>query len=75
MRKNISISDEVYRRLKREKGDRSFGELIADRLDAGSRLADVSGQGILDRASAEAAARDIEELSQGTISRLVDRDP
>ena len=35
MSKNVSISDDVYRRLKREKGDRSFSELIADTLDEG----------------------------------------
>lgn len=70
--KNIAISDEVYRRLKREKGDRSFSEVIAERLDAGSRLADVTGQAILDEASVAAARRDLEQLSDGTLSRLED---
>lgn len=44
MSKNISISDDVYRRLKREKGDRSFSEVIADTLDECGALADVTGQ-------------------------------
>lgn len=74
MSKNISISEEVYRRLKREKGDRSFSEIIADRLEAGSRLADVTGQGVLDETAVEAANRDIEELSEGTLERLLDED-
>lgn len=70
MSKNIAISDDVYRRLKREKGDRSFSELIAERLDTSARLADVTGQDILDTASMAAARRDIEELSDGTLARM-----
>ena len=50
--KRIEVSDEVYRRLKREKGARSFSELIADALDSDGRLADVTGQRILDSESA-----------------------
>ena len=46
MSKNIAISDDVYRRPKREKGDRSFSELIEERLDRGGRLADVTGQNL-----------------------------
>lgn len=38
----------MYRRLKREKGDRSFSEVIEETLDAGGEIADVTGQGILD---------------------------
>jgi predicted CopG family antitoxin len=74
MSKNISISEEVYRRLKREKGDRSFSEIIAERLEAGSRLADVTGEKVLEGEAAEAASRDIEELGQRTLARLVDED-
>lgn len=48
MSKNIAISDEVYERLKREKGDRSFSEVIAENLDTGGKIADVSGQQVLD---------------------------
>ena len=44
MSKNIAISEDVYRRLKREKGDRSFSELIADTLDDGGQLPDITGQ-------------------------------
>lgn len=35
MSENIPISDEVYRKLKREKGDRSFSEVIQERLNDG----------------------------------------
>lgn len=72
MSKNISISDEVYRKLKREKGDRSFSEVIDDRLDESARIADVAGQGILDTESIESVSEDIEELSEGTLNRLED---
>lgn len=72
MSKNIAVSDDVYRRLKREKGDRSFSEVIADHLDAGSRLEDVMGRGVLDPEAIESARRDIEDLSHGTLARLDD---
>lgn len=70
MSKNIAISDEVYRRLKREKGDRSFSEVIAAHLESGGTLADVSGQGIFDEETADAVKKDIQSLSEGTIDRL-----
>lgn len=75
MSKDITLSDEVYRKLKREKGDRSFSEFIAERLRATNRLADVTGQGILDEDAVEAAKEDIERLSEGTLTRLDDEAP
>lgn len=72
MSKNISISDEVYERLKREKGDRSFSDLIADTLETRTRLAEVHGAGILDAETHEAVKADIEALSRETTRRLDD---
>ncbi|MFB6141789.1 MAG: antitoxin VapB family protein [Halorientalis sp.] len=48
MSKTISVSDEVYERLERERGDRSFNEVIADRFQSGGTLAEVTGEGVLD---------------------------
>ena len=75
MSKNIAISDEVYRRLKREKGDRSFSEVISERLDEGGKIADVTGQRILDREAAEKATAIISQMSEGTMDRLDDETP
>lgn len=72
MSKNIAVSDEVYRRLRREKGDRSFSELIADTLDDGGRLADVTGQQIIDPDTSHEVDAEIERLSDGTVDRLTD---
>lgn len=72
MSKNIAISEAVYRKLKREKGDRSFSEVIEDRLNAGGRLADVTGQRILRDDIYEAVREDITTLSVGTVERLDD---
>jgi predicted CopG family antitoxin len=72
MSKNISISDEVYRKLKREKGDRSFSELLEDRLEASGKLADVTGQRIFDDDACETVKTDVRELSEGTFDRLED---
>lgn len=72
MSKNISISDEVYRKLKQEKGDRSFSEVIEDRIESGGTLADVAGQGIFDADTYERVKDDIGELSEGTVERVED---
>lgn len=70
MSKNISISDEVYEQLKREKGDRSFSEVIAAKLQSGGRLMDVTGNRIFDAETVEEIDREINRLSEGTIDRL-----
>lgn len=72
MSKNISIADDVYERLKREKGDRSFSELIEDTLDERTRLADVHGEDTLDPEAVATAREEIDRLSDGTLSRLDD---
>ena len=74
MSKNIAISDDVYRRLKREKGDRSFSEVIADKLDGGGEISDVTGQGIFDAETPAKVADEIERLSDGTVDRVTDED-
>ncbi|WP_050031985.1 antitoxin VapB family protein [Halorubrum halophilum] len=73
MSRNISISDDVYRRLKREKGDRSFSDLIADTLDEGGKLADVTGQQVLDPETDSEVDAEIKRLSDGTLKRLTER--
>lgn len=72
MSKNISISDDVYRRLKREKGDRSFSELIAEKLDDGGTIAEVTGQDIFGPETEDRVADEITRLSRGTMERLDD---
>lgn len=70
--RNIAISDDVYRELKREKGDRSFSEVIRETLDDGRQLADVTGEGVLDRETYDEVKDDVEQLSRGTLSRIDD---
>lgn len=72
MSKNISISDDVYRELKREKGDRSFSEVIRDHLEERRQLADVTGAGVLDRETYDAVKEDIGQLSRGTLEDIDD---
>jgi predicted CopG family antitoxin len=60
MGKNISISDDVYRRLKRQKGDRSFSEVIEAKLDEGGRLMDVTGNRVLDPEAVDTATEEID---------------
>ena len=72
MSKNISISDEVYRKLKREKGNRSFSDLINARLEGSGKLADVTGDQVLDPETYERLKTDIRSLSDGTVERLDD---
>ena len=70
MSKNIAISDDVYRRLRREKGDRSFSEVIADHLESGGKLSDVTGQCIFEPGILEEVKDDVETLSDGTLDGL-----
>lgn len=70
MSKNIAISDEVYEKLKREKADRSFSEVIEEKLETGSRIADVTGAGIFNSETYKEVTDDVTQLSQGTVSRL-----
>jgi predicted CopG family antitoxin len=75
MSKNITISDEVYRRLKREKGDRNFSEVIAAKLDSGGQLADVTGQQVLDPETYDEVTDEVGRLSDGTLERVEDETP
>jgi len=72
MSRNIAVSDDVYRALKREKGDRSFSEVIADHLESGGKLDDVVGAGVLDREVQEDVREEVERMSEGTLSRVDD---
>lgn len=72
MSKNIAISDDVYEKLKREKGDRSFSELLEDRLEASGKLADVAGQDIFDEDAYDDIKADVRKMSDGTLERLED---
>jgi predicted CopG family antitoxin len=65
MTERITVSDEVYRRLQREKGDRSISDLIETRLDAGGELADVTGQEIFAPGTFEDVKDDVSSLSDG----------
>lgn len=67
MSKNIAIADDVYRELKREKGDRSFSDVIRDHLENRRKLADVTGAQILDQETYEDVKDDIGRLSRGTL--------
>ncbi|MEF8781139.1 MAG: antitoxin VapB family protein [Haloferacaceae archaeon] len=72
MSKNIAIADDVYRELEREKGDRSFSDVIREYLEERRRLADVTGAGVLDPETHDEVKEDIEALSRGTLSNLDD---
>jgi hypothetical protein len=64
--KRIEVSDEAYRRLKRESDDQSFSEAIADALDSDGRLEDVIGQQVLDPESGVTFEADTERPSDGS---------
>lgn len=69
MSKHIAISDGVYRRLKQEKSDKSFSEVIAAHLDTGGSLADVAGQNIFAARTYDAVKREVRSLSDTTADR------
>ncbi|MDZ7689095.1 MAG: antitoxin VapB family protein [Halobacteriales archaeon] len=67
MNKNISVSDEVYELLKRE---RSFSEVIEEKVEDSGRIEDVVGAGVLDEETYREVKEDVRELSQRTGERL-----
>ena len=70
MSKDIAISDDVYQRLVRMKGDRSFSEVIEAHLETGRDLADVAGEGIFVPDTHEDVKANTRTLSDGTAERL-----
>lgn len=74
MSRNISISDDVYHLLKREKGERSFSEVIEETFEERGNLSDVAGEKVLDRGTHSEVKEEIRKGSKGTIERLEDED-
>ncbi|MFB6208919.1 MAG: antitoxin VapB family protein [Candidatus Nanohaloarchaea archaeon] len=72
MSKNIAISDEVYEKLKREKGEKSFSEVIEEKIDTGGKLKDVSGSNVLTRGTLDEVKEDLRKSSSGSIERIED---
>ena len=70
MSKNISVLDEVYELLEREKRKRSFSEVIEEKVETGGRIEDVVGAEVLDEETYREAKEDIRELSRETGERL-----
>lgn len=72
MSKNIAVSDEIYERLKKEKKDKSFSEVIEEKLDSGGKITEVTGSKILDRETMEKVKKEIERGSRGSLERMED---
>lgn len=71
MSKNISISDDVYQHLKREKTNgKSFSDVIAEHFDREKRIIDVVGANVLDPDTFRSVKEDITEMSTGTVERM-----
>ncbi|MFB6100270.1 MAG: antitoxin VapB family protein [Candidatus Nanohalobium sp.] len=70
MSKNISVSDDVYKRLKREKDGKSFSDVIGEKIESGGRLSEVSGNKVLDRDTMEKVKEDVRTGSGKTLERL-----
>ena len=73
MTTTIEISDDLYRRLKREKDDRSFSEMIEVALNRRGQIADVTGQGIFDTETGERVNDDEFESIPDPIGNHFDR--
>lgn len=67
MTKHIAIEDDVYEMLKREKGERTFSEVIRDNLESNRQLLDVEGAGVLDADTMEAVKTDVGGMSERTV--------
>lgn len=70
MSKTISISDEVYRKLKLEKGDKSFSEVIMEKINSGGNLKEVSGAETLKEDTMKAVKKNVHKGSRKTETRV-----
>lgn len=70
MSKNISVSDDVYSRLKREKDGKSFSDVIGEKIDSGAKISDVAGNNVLDKDTMKEVKRDVSKGSDKTLQRL-----
>jgi predicted CopG family antitoxin len=61
--------------LKREKGERSFSEIIEEKLASGGTLSEVTGERILEPGTYETVRDEIDHRSDGTMDRLDDEAP
>ena len=66
----MALSDDVYERLKKEKGDKSFSDIIREKLDSEGKIADVAGMNIFEDVEIESVKYDIEKMSKGTKERM-----
>ena len=64
MSKNISISDEVYEKLEREKDGKSFSDLIDEKIDSGGNISEVAGSKVLDRETMKNVKDEIREVKE-----------
>ena len=72
MSKNIAVSDEVYEMLKKEKKDRSFSEVIKEKLDSAGKISEVTGGKILDRETMREVKKDVKKGSRESLERMED---
>ena len=72
MSKTISISDTVYEMLKKEKDGKSFSEVIAEKIESGSKLEEVAGAKTLEQNTLEEVKEDIRKGSEATEKRVED---
>ena len=66
MSEDITVSDDVYRMLKREAGDRRLDKVLRESIEDDRALADVAGEDIL--ASNSPVKSDIRRMSSGQLS-------
>jgi hypothetical protein len=70
-KQEIAISDNVYRRLKPQKGDRSFSEVTEGKLDTRNRIADIAEQRDFEPGTGGHVSEDIGRLSEECSSQML----
>lgn len=70
MSRNVALSDDLYKRLKREKGEKSFSEFIRSKLDSEGSISEAAGKNILKDSVLEEVKADIGKLSEGSKERM-----
>lgn len=73
MSKTISVADDVYEWMKREKGERSFSELIRDLKKENPDLEEIAGLNVTSGSGMKKLEEEKEAASERTVEKFKKR--
>lgn len=73
MSRTISVADDVFEWMKKEKGDRSYSELLRELRDRESSISEINGNNSLGEDFEEDIDRAVKQAEESTEEKLEER--